>query len=79
MKKIIVLFALSLLVSACAHVSENIIGYNERGQTIVRVCKSRGNLGTVDAYGSSCTIEVRDYGRISNQANTINIISNDNR
>lgn len=79
MKKVIFLFISCMFASACAHVSENIIGYNERGETIVQVCKSRGNLASADAFGHSCKIEIRDYGRISNKSDTINIISNDNR
>lgn len=60
----------------CAHTSESILGYNERGQTVVRVCKSYGQLGM---YGSDCTIELRDYGRVTNDAHTVNVISNPNR
>ena len=79
MKKVLFLFIVCLLASACSHVSENIIGYNERGETIVQVCKSRGTLNNADAFGSSCKMEIRDYGRVSNKTNTVNVVSNDNR
>ena len=78
MKKIFFLSSI-VCVTACAHVSEQIVGYNEEGMTIVRVCTSRGNLVNPSAFGSGCEIELRDYGRISNTANTVNIISNDKR
>lgn len=68
-----------LFLSACAHTSENIVGYNEKGQTIVKVCKSRGTLSNIDAFGSSCKIELRNYGRVSNTSDTVNIISTDKR
>lgn len=68
-----------ICLTACGHVSEQVIGYNEDGITIVRVCKSQGNLVNPSAFGSNCEIELRDYGRISNTANTVNIISNDKR
>ena len=80
MKKLIVIAVFATVgMSACTHINENIIGYNERGETIVQVCKSRGNLSSADAYGHSCKIEIRDYGRVSNKANTFNVISNDAR
>lgn len=63
----------------CSHTSEQIIGYNEHGQTIVKVCHTRGNLVNSSAFGSNCVIELRDYGRITKNAETINIISDDNR
>ena len=78
MKKVIILS--SLLLSGCfSHINETVIGYNEKGQTIVKVCKSRGNLVNSSAFGSDCIVELRDYGRITNSANTINVISNDKR
>lgn len=73
------LFLIVICVSACAHTSEQIVGYNEEGLTLVRVCTSYGEYGDHAAYGSDCKIELRDYGRISNPANTVNIISNNNR
>lgn len=78
MKKLLILFSL-FAFSGCAHVSETIIGYNEEGKTIVQVCKSRGNLANTSAFGSSCKIEARDYGRISNKSNTLNVISTETR
>ncbi len=77
MKKIIFLFL--IIITGCSHVTEEVIGYNQYGQTIVRVCKSNGNLVNPTAFGSSCSIEARNYGRISNQTTTINVISDDNR
>lgn len=74
-----VLFFLVLGLSACAHKSEQIIGYNEEGLTLVRVCSSYGDPGNSTAYGSDCKIEVRDYGRISTPASTVNVISDDKR
>lgn len=79
MKKIYAILGIVLLTTSCSHVSEEIIGNNQEGMTIVRVCKSRGNLVNPVAFGSSCFIETRDYGRISNKTNTINIISDDDR
>lgn len=78
MKKMLIL-SVFLLTSGCSHVTEEIIGYNESGQTVVKICKSRGNLANAAAFGSDCKIELRDYGRISNKSNTINVISNDKR
>lgn len=78
MKKYI-LFFFVLCLAACAHKSEQVIGYNEDGFTIVRVCTSHGNLVNPSAFGSDCEIELRDYGRISNPSNTVNVISNDRR
>ena len=80
MGKILIAVLGAVLCSACTHISEEIIGYNDRGKTIVRVCKSTGDpLGHTNDYGSSCKIEERDYGRISNMANTINVISDNDR
>lgn len=80
MNKAIFIFLAALFCSACTHINEEIIGYNEHGKTIVRVCKSVGDpLGHPNDYGSSCKIEERDYGRISNTATTINVISDNNR
>ena len=78
-RRIMVLF-MALCCGACTHINEEIIGYNEQGKTIVKVCKSVGDpLGHPNDYGSSCRIEERDYGRISNTATTINVISDNNR
>lgn len=78
MKKIYIIITILALVSGCSHVSEEVLGHNQYGQTIVRVCKSRGNLVNPVAFGSSCSVELRNYGRV-NQSNTINIISDHNR
>lgn len=78
MKKYILCFFV-LCLAACTHTSEQIVGYNEDGLTLVRVCTSYGEYGDHAAYGSDCKIELRDYGRISNPSNTINVISNDKR
>lgn len=78
MKKLITILLL-FAICGCAHVSETIIGYNEEGKTIVQVCKSRGNLANASAFGSSCKIEARDYGRVSNKSNTLNVISTETR
>lgn len=78
MKKLLIMLCL-FAVSGCAHVSETIVGYNEEGKTIVQICKSRGNLANSSAFGSSCKIEERNYGRISNKSNTLNVISTEAR
>lgn len=78
MKKTVILFSI-LCLFGCSHTSEQVLGYNEKGQTIVRVCHSRGNLVNSAAFGSDCTVELRDYGRITNSANTINVISDNKR
>lgn len=79
MKKLVFLWFVALFLGACAHVSETVIGYNEDGKTIVRICNARGNLGNDHAFGSSCKIEMRDYGKISNTSQTFNIISTGDR
>ncbi|MCQ2581522.1 MAG: hypothetical protein MJ170_00885 [Alphaproteobacteria bacterium] len=81
MKKTLVIITACLVLSACSHthITEDIIGYNETGKALVRVCKSSGIGANAKAFGSSCLIELRDYGKISNTANTINVISNDDR
>lgn len=79
MKKIILLSSMICLGGCYTHTEEYVVGYNDKGQTIVRVCSSRGSPINPTAYGSSCTVELRDYGRITNSANTVNIISNDKR
>ena len=73
------LLVMVICLSACAHTSEQVIGYNEEGKTIVRVCTSRGNLVNPTAFGSDCEVQLRDYGRVSNKSDTINIITNDKR
>lgn len=78
MKRISVLILCGGLC-ACAHTSEQVIGYNEYGETLVRVCTSHGNLVNASAFGSDCTIEIRDYGRVTNKAETINVISSEKR
>ena len=78
MKKTLILIS-TICLFGCSHTNESVIGYNEKGQTIVKVCKSWGNLGNASAFGSSCTVELRDYGRVTNDAHTINVISNDKR
>ena len=78
MRKLLIL-ATVICLAGCSHVNETIIGYNEKGQTIVKVCHSRGNLVNAAAFGSDCTVELRDYGRVTNDAHTINVISNDDR
>jgi hypothetical protein len=79
MKKIYAIFTILILTTGCySHVSEDVLGYNEHGQTIVRVCKSTGNPANPVAFGSSCSVELRNYGRI-NHSNTINVISDYNR
>lgn len=78
MRKTVLLFSI-LCLAGCSHTSEQVLGYNEKGQTIVRVCRSRGNLVNSAAFGSDCTVELRDYGRITNSANTINVISDNKR
>lgn len=78
MKKL-TLLTLFLGLCACAHTSEQIIGYNEEGKTLVRVCTSRGNLVNASAFGSDCVVELRDYGRVTNKAETVNIISSEKR
>ncbi len=77
MKKLYLLSA--LMLCACAHTAEQVIGYNEDGKTIIRVCKSRGTTNNATAFGSKCTVELRDYGRVSNASDTINIISKETR
>lgn len=80
MKKIFIYINVLFLCSCgWGHISEEIIGYNEEGKTMVRICESRGNLVNPQAFGSSCRIELRDYGRITKSAETVNIISNDKR
>lgn len=79
MKKISFIILVLCLV-ACSHTSEQVVGYNEDGLTLVRVCTSYGDpMYTPDAYGSSCVLELRDYGRITNSASTINVISDERR
>ena len=67
MKKIIILLILTVFNCACyfTHLSETIIGTNEQGKTIVQFCKSKGTLKNTTAFGSTCTIELRDYGNIN--------------
>lgn len=79
MKKTIILFSALCLSGCYTHTNESVIGYNEKGQTIVKVCTSHGSPLNPNAYGSSCTVELRDYGRVTNDAHTINVISNDKR
>lgn len=78
MKKL-TLLTLFLGLYACAHTSEQVIGYNEDGKTLVRVCKSWGVAADHAAYGSECVVELRDYGRVTNKAETVNIISSEKR
>ena len=78
MKKLTLLI-LFLGLCACAHTSEQVIGYNEDGKTLVRVCTSRGNLANATAFGSECVVELRDYGRITTNAETVNVISSEKR
>lgn len=78
--KTVILFGIMISLVGCAHTYEQVVGYNEDGLTLVQVCKSYGDPTLrPDAYGSSCVLELRDYGRITNTANTVNIISDDNR
>jgi len=67
MKKIILLLIITVFNCACyfTHLSETIIGTNEDGKTIVQFCKSKGTLKNTKAFGSTCTIELRDYGHIN--------------
>ncbi len=76
MKKLFILFSVFIL-SACSHVDEHIIGYNDKGQTLVKVCRSRGNIGHAFAFGSRCTIELRDYGKVTKNARTVNIVTDE--
>lgn len=66
MKKVFVLFFVVCLVG-CSHTHEQIIGYNEKGQSIVQICHTRGSFSNLSAFGSECIIELRDYGWISNK------------
>lgn len=70
-----------LFLAGCVmdHTNEDVIGYNDEGKTIVKVCKYSGTPANPSAFGSTCKVELRDYGRVSNKADTINIISNDKR
>lgn len=78
--KYIMFLGTLMILAGCAHTYEQVVGYNEEGLTLVQVCKSYGDPTLrPDAYGSSCVLELRDYGRITNTANTVNIISNENR
>lgn len=67
MKKIIILLILTVFNCACyfTHYSETVIGTNEEGKTIIQFCKSKGTLTNTKAFGSTCTIELRDYGNIN--------------
>lgn len=79
MKKIILICGI-LALCGCTHTTEDVVGYNEEGLTLVRVCKAYGDpMAAANAYGSECWLELRDYGRITNNASTINVISNDKR
>ena len=79
MKKIFLLAA-CLALSACyRHTSEQIVGYNEDGKTLVRICTSKGSPASSTAFGSNCVLELRDYGRITKTAETVNIISTEKR
>ena len=79
MKKLALVFMILGLCACSHHTKETIVGYNEEGKTLVRVCKSVGNLASQDAFGSECTIELRDYGRITTKTETVNVISADKR
>lgn len=74
MKKIIILLAVITFNCACyfTHISETVIGINEEGKTLVQFCKSKGTLKNTTAFGSSCTVELRDYGKITFEENTVN-------
>ena len=78
MKKLL-LCILCLFLYACTHISEQVIGYNEEGKTLVRVCKSTGTPAYPNAYGSECLVELRDYGRITTKAETVNIVSTEKK
>lgn len=77
MKKLSIISILVLFAGCSRTYYENVIGYNEKGQTLVRVCDS--TVGVLDNLEANCKIELRDYGRISGVANTVNSISDDER
>lgn len=66
MKKAFILLCV-ICLSGCSHTHEQILGYNDKGQSIVQVCHSRGSFSNSSAFGSSCIIELRDYGWITNK------------
>ena len=69
MKKV-VLFSLLYILSSCAFKSEKIVGYNDKGKTLVEVCEFKGGEEKV-AFNSNCVIDLRDYGNITNKKETI--------
>lgn len=80
MKKLLFIFASTAFLGACfSHVTEDVVGYNEDGKTIVKVCKTKGTPSNYAAFGTTCKIEKRDYGRVSNKTETLNIISESSR
>ena len=71
MKKLIFILIATLFLGACfLYLSEDIIGYNEEGKAVVKMCRSRGTVGNERLLGSSCRIELRDYGKIDTSQNT---------
>ena len=67
MKKIILLLIVIAANCGClfTHYSEDIIGTNDDGMTVIKFCKSKGTLVHKSIFGSTCTIELRDYGNIN--------------
>ena len=76
MKKVCFILCLAIL-SGCSFVNnEKIVGYNEQGKTVVEVCRGGFFIGL---GGKSCNIELKDYGRVSNKSDTLNVISKEER
>ncbi len=69
MKKII-LFLMLCILSSCAFKSEKIIGYNDKGKTLVEVCDFKAGEEKA-AFNSNCVIDLRDYGNVTNKKETI--------
>ena len=66
MKKLIFVLIATLFLGACfLYLSEDVIGYNEEGKAVVKICRSRGTVGHERLLGASCRIELRDYGKVS--------------
>ena len=55
------LLFMTFALSAGPHSDEQVIGYNDDGLAMVRVCESLGSFENTSAFASSCRIELRDY------------------
>lgn len=76
MKRVYLILCLAAMSGCSFQNNEKIVGYNEQGKTVVEVCRGGFVIGI---GGESCSIELKDYGRVSNKSDTLNVISKEDR